>query len=165
MKVMSLIICSTMMLMLSAIVYAQPKNMFESKVKELAISTDDDTQFKVKIETMKPPKNYVYTKGWRWGSEQSTPKYIIRNIRAWWGSEEIFIPLSAYVDLSNPNDLRLKKGGSEIHLIVKGGDAGNSYEALIIFAKGLLRSKKVVHGEFPNEAWEETRYSFNELDN
>ncbi len=147
------------MVMLYTTAYAQPNGMFTSKGKELSLLTDDGKRFKIKLQAVKPPKSFVYTEGWRWGSEQSTPKYIIKNIKAWWGSEEVFVPLSAYIDLSNPHDAILRKAGNEIHLIVKGGDAGTSYEALLIFAKGVIRSKKVVHGEFPDEAWEETRYS------
>lgn len=158
------------MLMLYTTAYAQPNGMFTSEGKELSLVTDDGKRFKIKLQVVKPPKSFVYTEGLRWGSdEQSNLKYIIKNIKAWWGSEEVFVPLSAYIDLSNPHDAILRKAGNEVHFIVKGGDAGTSYEALLIFAKGVrksvIRSRKVVHGEFPDEAWEETRYSFNELDN
>jgi len=158
-------LCLMILLTLFEPVYAQPKDISSAKSKELSILTDDGKRFQVKIEIVKPPKNFIYKEGWRWGSEQATPKYIIRRIKAWWGSDEIFIPLSAYIDLSNPNDVFLKKQGNELHLIVKGGDAGSSYEALLIFVKAIIRSRKVIHGEFPDEAWEETKYSFNELDN
>lgn len=152
-------------LLLYSTANAQPNDMFTARGKEMTVRSDDGNIFKIKLQAIKLPKNYIYTEGWRWGTDESTPKRIIKNIQAWWGSEEIFIPLSVYVDLSNPYDASLRKVEGEIHLVVKGGDAGTAYEALLIFSKGLIRSKKVVNCEFPDEAWEEITYSFNELDN
>jgi len=144
--------------------YAQAGDMLNPKGKELSLTTDGGESFKIKIQALKPPKNFAYDQGWGWGAEETKPKIIIKHVKAWWGKKEISIPLSAYMDLANPNDASLIKSGSEIHLIIKGGDASTSYKAVLIFERGLIRSRKVQHGEFPDDAWEETKYSFNELD-
>jgi hypothetical protein len=151
-------------LFIVAMSYADVNSLLSKKGKEISLSADDGTLFKIRIQATKAPVNFLYDDGWRWGAEKS-PKYIIRKIEAWWGDEKVFIPLSAYFDLTNPHEVFLKKAGNQFHLTIKGGDAATSYEALLIFEKGNLLSKKVFSGEFPDEAWEETKYSFNELDN
>jgi hypothetical protein len=77
------------------------------------------------------------------------------------GVNRVFVPISAYSDLGNPRSSTIETADKGFQIVVRGGDAATSYKATLVFEGGLLRSRKVVNGEFPDEAWEETIYSFN----
>jgi hypothetical protein len=53
------------------------------------------------------------------------------------------------------------KSVGAFQLEIHGGDAGTSYNVILKFDKGHLSEKIVRHGEFPDEAWELTKYGFN----
>ncbi len=71
------------------------------------------------------------------------------------------MPMSAIVGLGNPSDVLLRRGEGDIEIVIKGGDAATSYEAVLVFRDGYLRRRRVVLAEFPRESWEETIYSYN----
>lgn len=113
------------------------------------------------------PKNYVYQTAFMWGGDEfEPPRRIIRTIILTRNSQNLYVPLSAYADLGDPTHItldRFHKHGFRLTII--GGDAAGSYRAYLNFKGDEIISKKVVSGEFPNEAWEETNYSFNNLNN
>ena len=82
------------------------------------------------------------------------------------GRDTVYMPLSAYVNLANPRilnilPLRAGRGRSPAFRVrVEGGDAAESYVATWDIEEHWLKLKKVVSGESPEVAWEETRYSF-----
>jgi len=75
-------------------------------------------------------------------------------------TKQVFIPASAYRDLANVADITfLTRNGKSI-LQITGGDASSSYTSELIFSGGVLLSKKVIANGFPDQAYEETVYSF-----
>ena len=47
-------------------------------------------------------------------------------------------------------------------ITVLGGDAADSYFARYEFSRGILQKRRVWSAEFPQQAWEESSYKFNE---
>lgn len=113
----------------------------------------------VKVAEYSPCSNYSL--GLRWGFESTIPKTLVSEIQVMVAKQKLFIPFSAYSDLANPVSYYLETGAEIFQLIIKGGDAASSYKAELSFRNGQLWRRKVIHGEFPEEAWEETIYSFN----
>ena len=99
-----------------------------------------------------------------WGAESIVPKTIVKSISVKFGSQEVFIPLSAYCDLSNSRNYSLQVDENLYYLIIHGGEASTSYTAEIKFKKNYIIKRKVYHREFPEIAWEKTIYSFNKFD-
>ena len=105
--------------------------------------------------------------GWMWGSEQECPRKMISTLTVKMDKKVIFVPVSAYGDLANVRSISIKpiRGGFEVDFA--GGDAATSYHSALQFERGstpeltVLRTRIVRSGEFPDEAWEETRYHFN----
>lgn len=103
----------------------------------------------------------VSGENWRWGAEGTCPQTKVSKILVSFKKQPVFIPVSAFADLGNPRKAEIAqiKEGFAIEII--GGDAATSYKAVLMFKDGFLVSKKVVSGEFPDVAWEETRYGWN----
>lgn len=121
----------------------------------------------VSVETIEPPNDYLYSKAYMWGGDEtSPPKRVIKAITVFRSGQMIFMPLSAYVDLGNPREISLEKLPAHgFRLILSGGDAAGSYKAILDFKKSDISRRKVISGEFPKEVWEETTFSFNHLNN
>ena len=103
---------------------------------------------------------------WIWGSEQECPKWSIRRLEVK-AKEKVFIPISAFADLANVTSLKTEPFGSGFRVRIMGGDAATAYEAVLEFDgprkaddQPVLRKRTVRSGEFPDQVWEETTYSF-----
>lgn len=104
---------------------------------------------------------FAYSLTW-WGApENGRPRTVIIALDIQIGAEQVPIPMSAIVGLANPTDVLLRRGEGDIEIVIKGGDAATSYEAVLVFKDGYLRRRRVVLAEFPKESWEETTYSYN----
>lgn len=105
-------------------------------------------------------------RGYRWGGEDiEPPSTLLSQLTATVRGQDAFIPLSAFADLGNPRIVELRATRQGFDLIILGGDASASYRAVLVFEGNTLTRRKVQHAEFPNEAWEETRYKFNQEKN
>ena len=99
---------------------------------------------------------------WRWGAENKCPGSYISSMVVNIDNNPVFIPLSAFADLGNPREVRIETYTEKrFAIILIGGDAATSYTARLYFSNGLLIERMVSHGEFPDDAWEKTRYKFN----
>jgi hypothetical protein len=104
--------------------------------------------------------------GFRWGGEGTqAPVSLMTLIVVQVGPDKLYVPLSAYSDLGDPRRVSLNPAPLGFELLVSGGDAGAGYTAVLVFEKGWLTRRRVTHGEFPKQVWEETRYAYNKLDN
>jgi len=121
----------------------------------------DGTTVKAELRTIKVTPKYPYKHAFMWGGDETAvPKTVITAIDVRIGSEKIFVPLSAYSDLGDPHQTSLENMEHGFKLIITGGDAAVSYKAVLVFDKENIQRRKVTHGEFPDEVWEETVYSF-----
>ncbi|MCC7634430.1 hypothetical protein [Stenotrophomonas rhizophila] len=121
--------------------------------------------FKVTVKTSKAADS-LFKEGFRWGGEDtSAPPNLITSIVVQSGADKLFVPLSSYSDLGDPRRITLKPSATGFELAIAGGDAAVAFNATLVFEKGRLTRRRVAHGEFPDQAWEETRYAYNTLDN
>ena len=130
-------------------------------ITQLSVFTSQGASVDVKVQTQKPSSSFPYKTGYRWGTELDSPNILITSIDVTIEDEKVFVPVSAYCDLTNPREFSLEKTKSGFCIIIEGGDAATSYKAVIFFENLYIKSRKVVHGKFPDTAWEETKYSFN----
>lgn len=99
--------------------------------------------------------------GLRWGGDEAAPaRTLVVSLSVSKAGEKLFVPLSAYGDLGEPQLLSLKQTPTGFDLIILGGDTGTAYDAVLSFEKGWLTRRRVSHHEFPDTAWEETKYSY-----
>jgi len=127
--------------------------------------TTDGTPIKAVVVTKRFSQATPYDRDARWwgviDDGLTTPKIIVSAIDVWVGRKKLHVPLSAFADLSEPTEVSVVCTAQGLTVTLRGGDAAASYEAMLVFEQSLIRSRKVAHMEFPDEAWEETNYSFN----
>ena len=96
-----------------------------------------------------------------WGTGgPKPPKKVIKNFTVKHKGEGVLLPLSSYIDLTEPRILKLEVDKETYQIMIKGSDAGGSYIATMQFKKTLILRRKVISPSFPNQLWEETIYSF-----
>jgi hypothetical protein len=134
---------------------------FLNNTAELHFSLADGEQVQIEIKTVNYSSMIPYKKGFRWGTLSNTPKKLISELSVKVDGKEVYIPFSAYCDLTNPKRISDQTIDGEFTLTILGGDAAGSYTAELFFNKNVIKRKKVSHNEFPKVAWEETVYSFN----
>jgi len=80
-----------------------------------------------------------------------------------WNGSPISVPASAFIDLLAPREIDIVSGAGdgEAVIVVHGGDAAAAYEARIHVQRGVVKRRRVMAAEFPDEAWEETVYQPN----
>lgn len=108
-------------------------------------------------------RSCLSAESWWWGAEQSCPSVRIAALEVKFRGKAVFIPFSAFSDLGNPHKVSIARTNSAEEYIVRidGGDAADSYTAVLRFKSSLLLERKVASGEFPDDAWEQTIYKFN----
>jgi len=71
---------------------------------------------------------------------------------------EIFIPRSAYADLGDITTAGFTTADNHITLIIKGGDASESYLVKLLFGKDGLTERRLYSGEDDQKPLEVTHY-------
>lgn len=110
--------------------------------------------------------NFPYRETLMWGGylvepHNSHPKMFVASFTIEAGKKDIVLPLSAFADLADPYTISIEKkskNGFDIKLL--GSETSEAYEALFHFEGDHLKLRKVKNLEFPDEAWEETVYSW-----
>lgn len=96
-----------------------------------------------------------------WGAELTSPRTYIKKVLVRVGENESLVRLSSYSDLVNINSIDLAVIDQGFSILVDGGETATHYKAVINFDnEGYLLNRKVYSPSFPEEIWEETRYSF-----
>ena len=162
-----LAVAFTTLLLLSAKSTFAASTNFDADSAKANITLGTSDVVNVVVESIELPTEFTYRKAYMWGGDDTTPpKTIIKAITISSKGESIFIPLSAYSDLGNPRKISLSKLAVRgFRLLIIGGDAAGSYQAMLDFKANEISRRRVVSGEFPIEVWEETTYSFNHLNN
>lgn len=115
----------------------------------------------VTVRTAKVPNDFFYKHALFWGAETGfLPPNLVSAIRVREGSQELFVPLSAYSDLGDIHRASLRPSPHGFILSLYGGEVATGYVAALRFANGYLLSRVVSSNEFPQSDREETRYSF-----
>jgi hypothetical protein len=94
-----------------------------------------------------------------WGAWGKTPTTVIALVAASRNKDPLYVPFSSYADLAEPHTAEVRLKGNNVELEIGGGAGGNSYHAVLVFAKGkYLSSRRVESSEMPKDAREETKY-------
>lgn len=105
--------------------------------------------------------NFIYSSPLWWGTELSPPKTFIKKLTVQFGENESWVRFSAYSDLVNINSVDLNVVNEGFNITIDGGQTSTHYKAIIYFDnEGFLLGRKVYSPSFPDEVWEETKYSF-----
>ncbi|MBW9276208.1 MAG: hypothetical protein K1563_21235 [Candidatus Thiodiazotropha sp. (ex. Lucinisca nassula)] len=103
----------------------------------------------------------IYSLPLWWGSELSPPKTFIKSLTVQFGDNKSWVRFSAYSDLVNINSVDLNVVDEGFNITIDGGQTATHYKAIIYFdSEGFLLGRKVYSPSFPDEVWEETKYSF-----
>src|SRR5712691_6916897 len=89
----------------------------------------------VVIRAAVPSPSFPPYGGYRWGSEMRRPESIVTALEISVGKDTVFVPLSAYSDLTNPQSILLETEGRSYRVSILGGDASVAYEAVVVFTK------------------------------
>ena len=105
--------------------------------------------------------NFMYSAPLWWGTELSPPRTFIKKLIVWVGENKSWVRFSAYSDLVNINSIDLNIVDKGFNIAIDGGETASHYKAVIYFDnEGFLLSRKVYSPSFPDEVWEESKYSF-----
>jgi len=148
-------------ILFSALPLSASGEEFKKDIIKLSDRLTDGTPIKIEIRKSNISSQSLYSHAFMWGGDEITmPKKVITGLDVLSGTEKIYVPLSAYSDLGDPRQVSLERKQKGFQLIIQGGDAASSYKGVLVFSNENIESRKVTHGEFPDEVWEETRYSF-----
>ena len=156
--ILSIFILAIFLNISTSFVFCSESDQKKIILKELS---DNKVPINIEIYTTNYELDWPYKEGFRWGTELKHPKILITNISIIYGKKKVFIPLSAYSDLTNPTEYFVQTSNDSFSLLIFGGHASTSYRAELVSENGFIKRRRVQHREFPEEAWEETIYSFN----
>jgi hypothetical protein len=103
---------------------------------------------------------------WHWGAEDECPRSLLAGLDVRWRKHALFTPRSAFADLAQVRRLEVVSRETGFDVRIEGGDAAVGYVALLEYRRhsrgsDMQIARRIVrHSEFPEEVWEETKYSF-----
>lgn len=86
------------------------------------------------------------------------PCSLTERIRLLLDGNEVFIPRSAYSDLGDVSIAEFTMSGGKMMLTIKGGDASESYIAVLLFDKSGLLERRFYSGEDTEHPLEVSHY-------
>jgi hypothetical protein len=86
------------------------------------------------------------------------PCSVVDEIEIAAAGEQLFVPRSAFADLSDVNNAKLTTEHGKFVLLLVGGDASESYIARIVFNRKRVTYRSLTSGEFPEHPLQETIY-------
>jgi hypothetical protein len=102
--------------------------------------------------------NPTFDQGLWYGGSEGRPRTVIQSLEIRFKGKRVTLRRGVYCDLAEANELRFKKQGQNVVLIISGGDAADSYRAYLTFKSGRLTQRRVEDGEFPKNFYEETKF-------
>ena len=126
------------------------------------ISTEEDSVKASVIIRERSTGNCSHTPGDAcWGDDSLCPRKQVERLIVTFQGKDVYIPVSAYSDLSNVNRMIIKLIADSMYVVyIDGGDAGVSYEAFLHFAGQTLTRRKVWSTIMTTDAMEETEYAY-----
>lgn len=87
-----------------------------------------------------------------------TPCSLTEQVRVSIDGGEVFIPRSAYADLGDITTAEFTASDTQVTLIIRGGDASESYVAKLLFGKDGLTERLLFSGEDEQHPLQVTHY-------
>lgn len=78
------------------------------------------------------------------------------------GGDDIQIPESCIAGLADVRAVILGRSSEDSTFSMEGGETGERYEAVFVVVGNRIVRRRVASKIFPDEAWEETRYAYND---
>src|SRR5262249_39276046 len=82
-----------------------------------------------------------------WGSDEDSggarATRHVGNLRIRWAGSSVYVPLSAYSDLGNPESVEFVRGQRGATFVIHGGDTSTGYSALFFLDRGVLKRRRV----------------------
>lgn len=117
-----------------------------------------DGLFVMQIERDRPSINSP--KNWSWGADGKNPVKSVSGMNLHFKGKEIYVPISAFIDLGEPEILEITRSNNNLIVKIYGGQSSASYKAVLIFDSKHIKQRTVCSAEFPNESCEKTKYLF-----
>jgi hypothetical protein len=130
-------------------------------VAQITSYTKNKELIKITVNTTKYSPKYPYQDGLLWGTDlYDRPRSFISRIKIMIGKEQVYVPLSAYCDLADPDKILLETKLNSFSLIIYGGGEALFYKCELFFENLTIKFKKIALVGFPDEVWEKIEYSF-----
>ena len=146
----------------------------DKKVWTITLNGANSTsKYSVEFNIIESNNDILFDDVYRWGEgtkeerqRYNNNKKIFSKIKVAYNDEQYYnIPLSAYCDMADMKSFYIYPITDGFKFEIMGSDGGESYTANLTFKKGFLIRKELKNGSFPDEAWQQIFYSYNELEN
>jgi len=94
--------------------------------------------------------------GSMWGIDGGYPTDVVKTFTVKLNGNNIVIRKKFYSDICNISSAEVREEGTATLLVIKGGDAAGSFNAIYRFKQGDLVERVVRMGEMPDDIWEKT---------
>jgi hypothetical protein len=136
---------------------AQPTGLDSGRITR-TLELPDGATFAVTVSVGKW-RSDPYKNAQLWGAWGKTPTTVIALVAGSRNKDSLFVPFSSNADLADPHTAEVRLKGNNVELEIGGGSGGDSYRAVLVFAKGrYLSTRRVVDSEMPMDVREETKY-------
>ena len=115
----------------------------------------------VTVTESKLDSSYLYHNAILWGGDVGVlPQSVVSELRIRMDQKLIFVPLSAFGDLGDVMSVSFSSIARGFRVSFHGGNTAASYDATLLFERGVLLRREVRLRELPDERWEKARYGF-----
>ena len=118
----------------------------------------------VRSTAVKQP-DYLLHGRWWGGGGRSLPEAAMSEITIHRNGRKVYVPRSAYADLSNINKVWVVTTAKGCEVRFEGGDAHSGYFGKLSLVGDTVTERVVRSGEFPNHDWERTIYTVKDIEN
>jgi hypothetical protein len=129
---------------------------------ELSIIAGNGSTVELTLEVQACPPDWPFNVD-LWSSSHApreSPLRVFRHYGIRFGDRAFDMPLASYIDLPNPNRASIASRGDSVFVLLTGNGDGLGYAVKWVFVDAQLRTRQVASTEFPDELWQETRYSW-----
>lgn len=164
-------------LVLAALLAAGQARADRLQVGENLLTLPASAAARLSVSVWVGPPATRFCDDWRWGvAGGGCPHQSVQALAVWRAGSEVRTHLSAYLDLGEPREARVRwhGPGKPFELVLQGGEAAAAWEAVLAFSgtlsvedpdimlptglNGRLVSRRVRFLSRPGWGWEATRY-------
>jgi hypothetical protein len=128
--------------------------------RSFSSASGDGSRIQIELETVSAHAS-PYRNAEPWGAAEDTSAWIVAALVITLNDKALYVPMSAYSSLANVQALETRTTEQAFEIVLTGGAEHFSYTAVLTFDNaGVLKKQRTFSGEFPDELWEETAYSF-----
>lgn len=130
-----------------------------TQISASAVTTKVSKSGKLSVKLSSPKA--VCPSNPHWLNEQRGREGCVGEIAVFRGGVEGYFPDFSYNFLAFPRSIDIRERGKGYTLTLAGGDASSSYIAVFTFERDSLKRRRISSAAFPDQAWEDSSFSFN----